>query len=61
MEIYNRWGQLVFRTEDIDNGWDGTSNERRCSDGVYFYRLSYTTVFGETENRHGSVTLLSGR
>lgn len=61
MEIYNRWGQLVFSTEDIDNGWDGTSNERRCSDGVYFYRLSYTTVFGETENRHGSVTLLSGR
>lgn len=61
MEIYNRWGQLVFSTEDIDNGWDGTSNERMCPDGVYFYRLSYTTVFDAVESRHGSVTLLSGR
>lgn len=58
IEIYNRWGQLIFSTEDIDSGWDGTSDERMHPDGTYFYRISYTTVFGATESIHGAVTLL---
>lgn len=58
MEIYNRWGDMIFSTEDIDSGWDGTTDEQPCSNGVYFYRLSYTTVFGASESKHGSFTLL---
>lgn len=33
--IYNRWGQLVFETSDVDEGWDGTIDDRLCSMGVY--------------------------
>lgn len=58
MEIYNRWGDLLFSTEDLDSGWDGTSNERLCPNGDYFYRLFYETTFGISDQRHGPVMLL---
>lgn len=39
IEIYNRWGQIVFKTNDINVNWDGTSSFTGlpCSGGVYFY------------------------
>ncbi len=39
MEIYNRWGQLLFQTNDPDINWDGRNykNGRIVSDGVYYY------------------------
>lgn len=38
VSIFNRWGQLVFKTEDINNFWDGTTLKGSlCPDGVYFY------------------------
>lgn len=59
LEIYNRWGQLIFVTDNLNNGWDGTSNERTCADGIYFYRIDYTTVYGTDGSARGSITLLS--
>ncbi len=39
MEIYNRWGGLVFKTEDPDINWNGENlNGKELSDGVYFYK-----------------------
>ena len=39
MKIYNRWGDLVFRTEDPDINWDGKqmNTDRLVSPGVYYY------------------------
>lgn len=39
MYIYNRWGYLVFETNDPDINWDGRdiNSKNECSDGVYFY------------------------
>lgn len=39
INIYNRWGQLMFETTDINIGWPGTNmnNGKPCVDGVYFY------------------------
>jgi gliding motility-associated-like protein len=39
MKIYNRWGVLVFKTEDPDINWDGRymENDKMVSDGVYYY------------------------
>jgi hypothetical protein len=39
LSIFNRWGQLMFETENIDIMWDGraTSTQRLVTDGVYFY------------------------
>ncbi|MDD2387532.1 MAG: gliding motility-associated C-terminal domain-containing protein [Bacteroidales bacterium] len=39
IQIFNRWGQLMFETEDPDINWDGRNfkNGRIVSDGVYYY------------------------
>ncbi len=39
MKIFNRWGMLVFQTEDPDINWDGVdiTSKQPSSDGVYFY------------------------
>lgn len=63
MDIYNRWGKHVFRTESPDILWDGTveSTQQPASDGVYFYgcKLYVNTLAGEIYYLlNGSITLI---
>ena len=39
IKIYNRWGQIVFKSEDPNINWNGKNQttNKDCSDGVYFY------------------------
>lgn len=37
IEVYNRWGKLVYRSNDPSKGWDGTINNRPAAEGAYFY------------------------
>ena len=39
MKIFNRWGQLIFETEDSEVNWNGKKRVKKsnCSEGVYFY------------------------
>lgn len=40
LKIYNRWGQLVFETNDLLEGWDGTNKSGRyVQDGTYIYKI----------------------
>lgn len=41
LEIYNRFGQLVFKSETADKGWDGTWEGREAPEGAYIYVLKY--------------------
>jgi gliding motility-associated-like protein len=44
MKIYNRWGHVVFETNDFDIGWDGTMpNGFMAPDGVYLYTIEMET------------------
>ena len=59
--IYNRFGQLIFRCEEIDCPWDGTyANGEPCPQGTYIYVIRYVTEYAprETQVLRGSVTLL---
>lgn len=56
--IYNRWGQKVFETNDIEQGWDGTFNGVVVDGGVYVYTLHLGTKNGIYHHRKGSVTVL---
>jgi len=40
--IYNRWGQLIFETSDINTGWDGTYKVKPAPQGTYVYKIVYT-------------------
>jgi gliding motility-associated-like protein len=41
IEIYNRWGELVFETDDLLKGWNGTYEGNECPDGVYVWKIRY--------------------
>jgi gliding motility-associated-like protein len=41
MTIFNRWGEVVFSTEDIDFEWDGLFKGEVCPQGLYPFRILY--------------------
>lgn len=57
-KIYNRYGQLVFETDDVDEGWDGTMEGRPASQGVYVWTLEYGLIDGSSNKKSGNVTLI---
>ncbi len=56
--IFNRFGELVYSTEDIGRGWDGTWKGRTADVGVYYWVLSSINRFGQEEMQKGDVTLI---
>lgn len=55
VKIYNRWGQLVFSSDDPNFEWDGTlDNGNRCGDGAYLVIMDGT--FGSTYDEDGNRT-----
>ena len=63
LQVFNRWGQVVFTTEDPDIGWNGTHRDTNepVPDGVYFYvcRVFEERLAGEQlRELTGSVTIL---
>jgi gliding motility-associated-like protein len=59
MQIFNRWGQLIFETTSIDGrGWDGAFNGVAQPAGVYVYLVEASFVNGKAERYQGNVTLL---
>lgn len=65
MEIHNRWGQEVFRSQSVGNGWDGRSQGTPAPNGTYFWVVNYGDIQedGRSINRElsGHVTLLGIR
>jgi len=41
MQIYNRWGEMVFQSDDMNKGWDGTYQGVNAPVGYYFYMVQY--------------------
>lgn len=39
MYIYDRWGKIVFESDDIEDGWDGKVNGYNAIPGVYSYYI----------------------
>lgn len=59
MQVFNRWGQIVFETANLNGrGWDGRFNEREQPLGVYLYRIQVDFTSGHQESYEGNVTLL---
>ncbi len=59
LEIYNRWGELIYKTMGKDVSWDGTYNNELCMEGIYFYKaLIVGKKKGSVKNIKGSVNLL---
>jgi gliding motility-associated-like protein len=59
LDIYNRWGELIFQSFDMNTGWDGTFMGENCAQGDYLYKLNALGLDGVSSfNLEGMVTLL---
>lgn len=58
LQIFNRWGELIFETRDPSEGWDGTYKGQKVSPDVYLYYARIHFEDGSTRERKGSITLL---
>ncbi|HEU4717128.1 MAG TPA: choice-of-anchor L domain-containing protein [Bacteroidia bacterium] len=58
MLVFDRWGNLLFESHDINKGWDGTYKNQPCEEDVYVWKITYTNSHGEKKKAIGSVSLL---
>jgi gliding motility-associated-like protein len=58
LRVYNRSGQLVFMTNDINKGWDGTYKSKRLNQDVYVYLVEYSFSQNKQLQQKGTVTLV---
>lgn len=58
LKIYNRWGELMFETNDINKNWDGTFKGEPCKSDVYVYQAEGIGRKGQRISIKGNVTLL---
>jgi gliding motility-associated-like protein len=58
LRIYNRWGELVFETNDITQGWDGTWRGKKLAPDVYDYYMEGFCVDGQSFLIQGNITLV---
>ena len=60
MSILNRWGETIFKTNNPDQGWCGTTqnSSQTCANGVYSYRIDVYDELGKHYYYTGEVSLL---
>lgn len=58
LKIYNRWGQLLFTTTDLNIGWDGTFKGKNQAMDAYVFVLNATLNSGEQVYKKGNFTLI---
>jgi gliding motility-associated-like protein len=56
--IFNRYGQKVFESQDVGQGWDGTHNGKTLNPGVFVYYVKATFIDGSVGDLKGNVTLV---
>jgi gliding motility-associated-like protein len=56
--VFDRWGNLIFHTTDINEGWDGTLNGTKCQIDTYVYRVYAWDVMGIPHRVIGGVSLI---
>jgi gliding motility-associated-like protein len=58
IRIFNRWGEVVFRSDELDFEWDGKYQNIPVQDGTYSWKISYVTNRGIEETITGHVNLI---
>ena len=58
LKIYDRWGELVFETNQQNIGWDGTFKGELVDPGVFVYYMDITCVDGQEYFKKGNITVI---
>lgn len=60
LTVWNRWSEVIFQSENADDGWNGTKNNvgEQVPEGVYIYEVQYVTPQNETVLKRDFITLI---
>lgn len=60
MEIFDRWGHVLYHTKDVTKGWDGSLQNKGepLKEEVYIYRIKYKDLDGNSYSKMGHVSLV---
>lgn len=58
LQIYSKWGQLIFSSNDVTKKWDGTFKGKKMPVGSYLWMLNYTNIRGRKFYEQGTVMLI---
>lgn len=59
MQIFNRWGELVFETNNMDIGWDGRNEKGIIKDGTYVWKLEFQETMSDKRHTHvGHISII---
>jgi gliding motility-associated-like protein len=59
MQIFNRWGEVVWESFDVNSKWDGTYGGTKCADGVYIWQIRFgVPKTDEVKEMRGHLTIL---
>jgi len=56
--VYDRWGEKVFESTSLDDGWDGIFRGLKMNPAVFVYYVEVTFINGNTASKKGDVTLI---
>lgn len=57
-DVYNRWGERVFQTHNIDDKWDGRYKGELCPTGIYIYSIELTNADNQKIKKSGNIELI---
>jgi len=60
-QVYNKWGQKIFETKDVDEAWNGRMNNsgKMCQSDSYVYVVIFQSASGDEFSKRGVVNLLN--
>lgn len=58
MQIFNRWGELIFESDALKKGWDGTYKGKPCPVETYVWKVYYTDDANISKEATGHVSLI---
>jgi gliding motility-associated-like protein len=57
LNVFNRWGKLIFHSSDLNVGWDGSYHDEPCKEDIYVWQIKASSTHGEMKKLTGHVTL----
>ncbi len=59
LSIFDRWGELIYTSNDLQKGWDGSVKGGRVApEGVYIWKVNAVSIFGVSKEYKGQVSLI---
>lgn len=58
MVVFDRWGNKMFESNDLNKGWDGTKKGEVLQEDVFVYLVEYKDISGKKHTKTGSVSLI---